>query len=523
MAEIMSDHDANVAHGDCLAACADHGTAAQASPTAPPDDTAPRAEPAEADPGLRAVSKQRRARCELAELVSQSAGERVSHGVRLQAASDALSRSSLKLLELEAELETTRRAVAAHEERLAAMAWIQQARRRHGARAGTTDTWVAPDGDGDGGSGGLVSERIRAVRTAAEAQLLASQQRREQRRRDAIDAIDAHLEAELAASVADVASDRARAEMLERAASLERSLLGGDGSRSGVDAGGDAMQPLPSPPPPPPPPPAPPEELRLLGNQRAAELATIAEAAVSPPTGPPPLRGAPVAARPGAHAGADPVAGRRMRMHVQARGVAVPAHAQVQLQQQAQAQAQAQARAQQAQQQAAAHAEQRRRRATQRRALLAAAAAQRRAQRAPDPQQSRRAGVSSAASMPVRGVAAASVPTRRAAVVPASAAEIGEARAQWLVQMDDAELQRQTDGDIECVICLDAMEAGQQLVCLPCNDTSGAEGGGGGGEDQQRAKAHLFHEACLSRWLLASAACPTCRRPVRGMLKRCRH
>ena len=214
------------------------------------------------------------------------------------------------------------------------------------------------------------------------------------------------------------------------------------------------------------------------------------------------------------------MAGRRV--HAQAR-VPAPAHVQAQLQQQAQQQAQAQARAQQAQQQAAAHAEQRRRRATQRRALLAAAAAERRAQRASDPQ-SRRAGVGSAVPMAARGGVAPSAPPRRVApAVPASAAEIGEARARWLVQMDDAELQRQTDGDIECVICLDEMKAGQQLVCLPCNDTAGAEGDGGGGEDQPRVKAHLFHEACLSRWMLASAACPTCRRPVRGMLKRCRH
>ena len=76
------------------------------------------------------------------------------------------------------------------------------------------------------------------------------------------------------------------------------------------------------------------------------------------------------------------------------------------------------------------------------------------------------------------------------------------------VRLDADALQQQTDGDIECIICLSDMEPSDQLVCLPCSS--------------EKAKSHLFHADCLARWLLTSAACPTCRRPVRSMLTKAR-
>ena len=80
------------------------------------------------------------------------------------------------------------------------------------------------------------------------------------------------------------------------------------------------------------------------------------------------------------------------------------------------------------------------------------------------------------------------------------------------------------------------MEAHEELVRLPCHRFAPPHGSipeddgpcgecaaddeDGGGEDEDGGpKAHLFHAECLSRWLLTSAACPTCRRGVRPMLK----
>jgi hypothetical protein len=93
----------------------------------------------------------------------------------------------------------------------------------------------------------------------------------------------------------------------------------------------------------------------------------------------------------------------------------------------------------------------------------------------------------------------------RRKVLPASAAEMQEATSRWSVCYEASdELHALTDGDVECIICLSEMEAGEELVKLPCSEA---------------AKAHVFHHDCLKRWLLCSAACPTCRRGVRPMLK----
>lgn len=96
-------------------------------------------------------------------------------------------------------------------------------------------------------------------------------------------------------------------------------------------------------------------------------------------------------------------------------------------------------------------------------------------------------------------------------------------------------LQRETDGETECIICLSDMQPDEPLVCLPCSgghaaqaETSAEPKADDQHCDQPKAKSHIFHSECLSRWLLTSAACPTCRRPVRPMLAkaratRCRH
>ena len=56
--------------------------------------------------------------------------------------------------------------------------------------------------------------------------------------------------------------------------------------------------------------------------------------------------------------------------------------------------------------------------------------------------------------------------------------------------LSDDELQAQTDGELECIICLSDMEPQEELVRLPCSEAEGA-------------KAHVFHSDCLGRWLLS--------------------
>jgi hypothetical protein len=85
---------------------------------------------------------------------------------------------------------------------------------------------------------------------------------------------------------------------------------------------------------------------------------------------------------------------------------------------------------------------------------------------------------------------------------------MAEATARFAVRLDAPSLQVLTAGDVECIICLAEMEPEEALVQLPCSEGD---------------KAHVFHEQCLGRWLLTSAACPTCRRGVRPMLKQHEH
>ena len=94
-----------------------------------------------------------------------------------------------------------------------------------------------------------------------------------------------------------------------------------------------------------------------------------------------------------------------------------------------------------------------------------------------------------------------------------------EATSRWAVcYAAEEELAAQTDGDCECIICLGDLEPHEELVRLPCTDHG--HGHGHGDAAKAEAKAHIFHKECLSRWLLCSAACPTCRRGVRPMLKK---
>lgn len=48
--------------------------------------------------------------------------------------------------------------------------------------------------------------------------------------------------------------------------------------------------------------------------------------------------------------------------------------------------------------------------------------------------------------------------------------------------------------DQSCAVCLTNFEEGETLRALPCG--------------------HCFHDTCVDQWLLRSAHCPTCRRPV---------
>ena len=50
-----------------------------------------------------------------------------------------------------------------------------------------------------------------------------------------------------------------------------------------------------------------------------------------------------------------------------------------------------------------------------------------------------------------------------------------------------------------CVICLEALAAGQEVLTLPC--------------------AHVFHFECCERWLQQSTACPLCKHNLRPVLQ----
>lgn len=52
-----------------------------------------------------------------------------------------------------------------------------------------------------------------------------------------------------------------------------------------------------------------------------------------------------------------------------------------------------------------------------------------------------------------------------------------------------------TNGDNDCIICLNEMETGSTQISLECG--------------------HLFHEECITDWLGINNTCPVCRREVR--------
>ncbi|XP_020092113.1 NEP1-interacting protein-like 2 [Ananas comosus] len=58
-----------------------------------------------------------------------------------------------------------------------------------------------------------------------------------------------------------------------------------------------------------------------------------------------------------------------------------------------------------------------------------------------------------------------------------------------------AELQRQVRAATDCVVCLEEIRAREQCRALPPCD-------------------HVFHAACVDRWLVKSSACPICRATV---------
>lgn len=68
-------------------------------------------------------------------------------------------------------------------------------------------------------------------------------------------------------------------------------------------------------------------------------------------------------------------------------------------------------------------------------------------------------------------------------------------RTRWSVDRTLRSLPR--DAKDECVICLDA-RAEEESVRLACG--------------------HVFHTACVARWLRVSVSCPTCRAGVLEMV-----
>ncbi|XP_065289241.2 E3 ubiquitin-protein ligase trul-1-like [Dermacentor albipictus] len=56
-----------------------------------------------------------------------------------------------------------------------------------------------------------------------------------------------------------------------------------------------------------------------------------------------------------------------------------------------------------------------------------------------------------------------------------------------------------------CCICMDTIQAG-----------SSSDSSSGSNSVSATECGHVFHEACLQRWLAASRSCPTCRKPLRA-------
>ena len=61
---------------------------------------------------------------------------------------------------------------------------------------------------------------------------------------------------------------------------------------------------------------------------------------------------------------------------------------------------------------------------------------------------------------------------------------------------DLVELQQETAGEIDCVICMSGINVlrSREHMITPCN--------------------HIFHGACLEQWMNVKMECPTCRAPL---------
>lgn len=56
--------------------------------------------------------------------------------------------------------------------------------------------------------------------------------------------------------------------------------------------------------------------------------------------------------------------------------------------------------------------------------------------------------------------------------------------------------EEETEALSMCVVCQEALEIGASVTYLPCS--------------------HTFHQACLERWLVLIAKCPTCKHELGG-------
>lgn len=82
---------------------------------------------------------------------------------------------------------------------------------------------------------------------------------------------------------------------------------------------------------------------------------------------------------------------------------------------------------------------------------------------------------------------------------PASISLVWALSSEWIDEEMLQELQQSSNSC--CSICLDDFQLGKEVNSLSCN--------------------HLFHSACIRRWLLETNTCPVCRegRAVRGSIQ----
>jgi len=113
---------------------------------------------------------------------------------------------------------------------------------------------------------------------------------------------------------------------------------------------------------------------------------------------------------------------------------------------------------------------------------------------------------------------------RRVGAQRASAAEGGKGNATVTgAQLSASE-------DMECAICMVAINSTDECMMLPCNGfdvvaavlSSSRFGKALGADVTSKSnveRPHAFHADCLERWWTKSCQCPTCRRDVRQWLK----